>query len=304
MAFNVSTITDYVKGNETQLIGKAVIGANTLQYINLQTGVKGKAYLNLLTADPYLQSGTCGWNTSGSTSVTRREIDTNPVKVNETFCDKDLINTFMQHEVKVAAGQKTLPFEEEFIGQQIKGINKKLEEMIWRGNTVSGTGHLGLVDGFIKVISGSTGVLDATVSGSTLLGNTLDAVDAIVAKLPDEIMDREDLVVFVGTDVYRKAIKGWQDQNLYHYVPAELNGKMETIIPGTTIKLVGTHGLAGQSKAYASYGENFYYGTDMMSDQEKFMFWYSEDNSEFRFKVEFNAGVQVAFPDLVVKYIG
>lgn len=40
----------------------------------------------------------------------------------------------------------------------------------------------------------------------------------------------------------------------------------------------------------------------MEGDQEKFLFWYSEDNSEFRMKVEFNIGVQVAIPAFVVEY--
>ena len=38
----------------------------------------------------------------------------------------------------------------------------------------------------------------------------------------------------------------------------------------------------------------------MMNDEEKFELWYSQDFREFRLAIEFNAGVQVAFPDEVV----
>lgn len=303
--FNVSTITDYVKANEKSLIGKSVIAGNTTKYLNLQVGVKGSAYLNLLTADPTLQAGACGWNAAGTTSVTRRKIETGQIKVNTPFCDKDLISTFMQYGVRVAAGQKTLPFEEEFVSQNIKGIQKKLDETIWRGNVTGATNtHLDRFDGFIKVLGAEASVVDATVPGKTLSANTKDAIDAIVAAIPNEIIDREDLVVFVGIEIYRKAVKAWQDANLYHFAPADLTGVLETVIPGTTIKLIGVHGLTGQNKAYASYADNMYLGVDMEGDAEKFMFWYSEDNSEYRLKVEFNAGVQVAWVDMVVKYIG
>lgn len=305
MAFSVSTVADYVLANEKQLLGKAVIGGKTASLLTMQTGVKGSAYLNLLDASAPLQAGGCGWNANGTTTVTRRKIETGGVKVNATFCDKDLVNTFMQYGVRVAAGQKTIPFEQDFIEQNIKSINKQMEELIWQGDdSLTGATHLKLTDGFIKIIGAESGVVDATVSGKTLSGNTKDAIDAIVASLPNEIMDRQDLIVFVGIEIYRKAIKAWQDANLYHYNPADLNGEFETVIPGTNVKLVGVHGLTSKNKAYASYAENMYIGMDMEGDNEKFLFWYSEDNSEYRLKVEFNVGVQVAFPEFVVKYIG
>lgn len=305
MAFSVNDVKGYVDANGQQLIGKAVIGSKTARLLNLQTGVKGSAYLNLLTADAVVQDGSaCGWTSSGTTSVSKRQLTTALMKVNAEFCDKDLINTAMQYDVKVAVGSKTLPFEEDFINQNIKSINSQVENLAWQGDSVSGTSYLKLTDGLIKIISGATGVIDATLSGKTLLANTKDAIDAIVAKIPDAILDREDIIIFVGVDVYRKYVKALQDANLFHYVPANLDASFSTIVPGTNIRVEGVAGLTGQNKAYASYAENLYLGTDMEGDYEKFQFWYSEDNRMFRLAVEFNLGFQIAFPDLIVKYIG
>ena len=302
MALDVSTITGYVDANEKELIGKTLIGGKTAGLLNLQTGVKGSSYLNLLNADPTLQAGGCGWNADGTTSVTRRKLETGQIKVNVPFCDKDLIGTFMQHEVKIAVGAKKLPFEQEFIEQNLKAIQKKLEEAIWRGDTVDGVGHLKRFDGFIKIIDGASGVISA---GTTLdiVAKAKEAVEAVIAKMPNEIMDRTDKVIFAGYDVYRAYIAQLQAANLFHYT-ADLVGSMEVVIPGTDIKLIGVHGLTGQKRIYASYLENMYFGTDLEGDAEKFNFWYSEDNSEFRLKVEFNAGVQVAFPDFITSYKG
>ena len=59
--------------------------------------------------------------------------------------------------------------------------------------------------------------------------------------------------------------------------------------------------MDGQAtKAVASYKDNFVYGVDLAGDEEKFELWYSQDNREFRLAIEFNAGVQVAYPDAVV----
>lgn len=301
MALDVSTITGYVDANEKELIGKTLIGGKTAGLLNLQTGVKGSSYLNLLNADPTLQAGGCGWNEDGDSTLTRREIKTGLIKVNLSFCDKDLIGTSMQHGVKIAVGAKTLPFEEEFIGQNLRAIQKKLEEAIWQGDADSGVGHLKRFDGFLKVLDGA----DVVDAGTTLdvVAEPTQAIKAVIASIPNEIMDRNDKVIFAGYDVYRAYIAELQEANLFHYT-ANLEGSMELVIPGTDIKLIGVHGLTGQKKIVASYLENMYFGTDLEGDSEKFKFWYSEDNAEFRLKVEFNAGVQVAFPDFVSVYTG
>lgn len=305
MAFSVSTINDYVKANENLLIGKAVVGGKTASLLNLQTGVKDSAYLNLLTADPTLQAGACGWNAAGTTTVTRRKIQTGQIKVNTPFCDKDLYKTFMSYGTRVAVGQKTLPFEEEFVMQNIKEVNRKLEETIWLGDITGNTStHLDRFDGFKTIIDNAAGVVDAThTSAKVILTYPKECIDAVVAGIPNAIIDRSDLVVFVGYDVFRAYVAALQAANLYHYT-ANLDGQMSMMIPGTTIRLEGVHGLTGVKRIYASALENMYFGTDMENDQEQFKFWYSEDNSEFRLKIEFNGGVQVAFPDLVTKYLG
>ena len=302
MSLDVSGITGYVDANEKELIGKALIGGKTAGLLNLQTGVKGSSYLNLLDANPTLQAGGCGWNMEGENTVTRREIKTGLIKVNVAFCDKDLIGTSLQHEVKVAVGAKTLPFEEEFVNQNLASIQKQLEAAIWQGDTDSLVDNLKHFDGFIKLLGASSGVVDA---GTTLdvVVKAKEAIEAVVMALPNEIMDRSDKVIFVGYDVFRAYVAQLQAANLFHYT-ADLAGSMELVIPGTDIKLIGVHGLTGQKKIYGSYLENMYLGTDLEGDSEKFAFWYSEDNSEFRLKVEFNAGVQVAFPDYVAVYTG
>ena len=216
------------------------------------------------------------------------------------FCDKDLIGTALQHEVKIAVGAKTLPFEQEFIDQNIKAIQTKLEKALWQGDTESVDAGLKHFDGLVKIIEEASGVIDGG-NGDALATPTV-AIKAVLAKLPNEIMDMADKVIFVGYDVFRAYVTELQEANLYHYT-ADLNGaNLEMVIPGSDVKLIAVNGLTGLNKIYGTYMSNLYLGTDLENDAEKFMFWYSEDNSEFRLKVEFNAGTQVAYPDFIVKY--
>lgn len=304
MAFTVTGINGYVQANEDKLIGKAIVGAKTASMLNLQTGVKGTANLNLLTATTGLQDGSsCGFNASGGVTVSKRQIVTKLLKVNQTFCDKDLIGTSLQWGVKIAAGMATIPFEEMFIGKIVENVNKEVETAIWQADTaVTGQSYgLSLFDGLLKILSGGT--VDGSIAGSSLSGTNaavVNVINNIVLKIPDAILDRQDLVIFVGYDVYRKYIAGLQAANLFHYT-ADINlSNLSVVIPGTNVRLEGVYGLNGTNKAVCTYLENLYLGTDLENSQEVFKFWFDENDDLFKLKILFNLGTQVAFPDLVV----
>lgn len=302
MAFDVATIKGYVDQNSNELIGKAVLGSKTASLIGIQTGVKGSSKLNLLNATPALQAGGCGWSASGATSVSQREIVTGLIKINQPFCEKDLIGTFMESELKIASGSQTIPFEQQFIDQTLKGVQLANEYTLWQGDTTGST--YVRFDGLIKILGEEDTVVDATLTptGDTLAAEPVKAINSILAKIPAEILDRDDLIVFVGYEIFRKYVAAMQAVNGFNYFPT-LDGKtMSLMIPGYNVKLEGVAGLNGTNNAYATYAANFRLGTDMEGDAEKFAFWYSQDNQEYRLAINYNMGVQVAFPDMVVKY--
>ena len=131
---NVDAIVGYVDQQRVPLIGKSVLGAKAPQYFTLMTGVKGTTALNIMNADPALQCGNaCGFTPENDTTFTQREMEAIPFKVDMTFCDKNLLDTWANYEVKVAAGIKTLPFEEEWTGQIVAKVQDQLEKFIWVG---------------------------------------------------------------------------------------------------------------------------------------------------------------------------
>lgn len=303
MAFNVSGVVGYVNANEKSLIAKSVLKAKTAGLVEYLPGVKGSKNLNLLDASATLQAGGCGWNAAGSTTLSKRTLVTGQFKVNEALCDKDLVGTFAEWGVKVGVGKTSLPFEEYIVNQKLASINKQVENLVWNGNLTGATStYLDYADGFRQVIKDSTGVIDATASGVTLANMPVKAIENIIAAIPNEIIDADDVVIFAGMEIVRAYISAVNASNQYHTF-LELTPDMTVVIPGTMIKLIGVAGLNGKNEAYASTLSNFYVGGDMEGDESQFKFWYSEDNSEFRLKVEFNLGTQIAFPEFVVKSI-
>lgn len=297
MAINTSSLTAYVSDNKEKLISKAVIGAKSASKFNLVTGVKGAQKLNLLDTTVSLQDGSaCGWTEAGTSKLSQRTIEAKPIKVNQSFCDKQLLATSLNYEVKVAAGQKTLPFEEEFVNGVIDGVAAEVEKTIWQGDTSKST--LNRFDGLIKILSG------ATVAGTYSIQSG-DTVSTIVSKtyalIPSAAYQAGNVVMYMGSDMYRTWIQELIANGHLVISNAVENVAMpdSLLIPGTNVRVEGVAGLDGTKKVYASYADNFIYGTDMQGDEEKAELWYSQDNREFRLALEFVSGVQVAFPELV-----
>lgn len=286
MALNVNSIKGYVDEQRLPLIGKTVLGAKTASLFNLQTGVKSTAALNLLnTTVVFGDGGSCGWDEAGETTLSQRELEVAKIKVNMSFCDRELLDTWAGYEVKVAAGRENLPFEEYFVNDVIKKINNKLETQMWQG-----TKGVGSMDGILTILASETPIA-ATGTGVTA------AVEDVYTKIPIDVLD--EAVIYMGADQFKLYVLDLAKKNLYHYNP-EVDGNMVITMPATSTKVYGVVGLNGTNKIVAGAKDNFFYGTDMMEDKETFDLWYSQDNQEFRLAVKFNAGVQVAFPDQVV----
>ena len=241
MAFNVETLPSYVDEQRLPLIRKAVIGAKSAKLMNLQTGVKGVAALNLLSTDATFGDGAnCGWTEAGTSTFTQRNITTGAIKVNMNFCDKKLLKTWAQYDVRVAAGQKTLPFEEELIGGVVEDVNAKLEKAIWQGNTGSDNANLSKFDGLIKIIEAAS--IANTIQYAE--GATVKSiVEDVYAAVPSEAFQKGEIRIYMGEDMYRKYVMELVAANLYHYNPADAAEGEFIVIPGGKAKVYGVGGL-------------------------------------------------------------
>lgn len=292
----VTSLPAYVEEKKIGLIRNAVIGAKSASLFNLQTGIKGATAINLLNTNVVFGDGSdCGWDDAGTSTLSQRILTPGYPKVNMSFCDKVLLKTYANYLVKIAAGQKTMPFEEDFIAGVIENVKAKLETMIWTGSVSGGDAF----DGIETVITGTSFVPVTYQSGASVT----TIVNATYAAIPSAAFNKGQVVMFMGSDMYRTYIQELiANGNLV--ITTGLNDVAmpdSILIPGTNVRVYGVAGLDGTGDVYASYQDNFIYGTDLQGDDEKFDFWYSQDNREFRLAIEMAVGVQVAFPDMLVK---
>ena len=292
MAVNLSSLSVYVDENKLDLIRKTVLGPKTIGYLNLQTGVKGKTKINLLeTTVNFGDGAACGFTDNATSKLSQREIDPASVKINATFCDKSMQRYFMNHQVNVAAGRSTLPFEEHFVNSLVESTGAELEKAIWNGVNIGGTEYKGFLDF----------ATDYTAINPAAQETTYEMIRKGYDAIPSASL--ADTVIFIGIDKYRELAGELTAKNLYHYDP-KVDEAFEMVLPGTTTKVVGVPGLDGTGKGLALNVKHAFYGTDMEGDEEVFDLWYSKDNQEWRAAINFVFGVQVAFPaeNVLIKF--
>lgn len=307
MSFVVSSLNNYTNEQSTDLLVKALFGsktASTLQSAGqVQVGVKSSASLNLLASTVYFQADGCGYNPSGATTFTQRNITVGAVKVEETLCPKTLEAKWMQ--TQIMAGSPTMiPFEEQIGSEKSAVIADTLEVAMWQGDTASGNPNINRFDGFNKIIAAASPTLGngaPTTFTSVTNANIDDIIDQMYAQLPSRVATKSDLVCFLGVDAFKLMLVNLKNANLFHYV-ADAPQSMELVYPGTNVKLIAVGGLTGTNKLFMGSLSNFFVGTDLANEEESYKLWYSEDNDEVRFRTTFKYGVQVAFPAEIVYF--
>lgn len=295
--YTVSALTNYVEVNKDTLIKDVVLGykvGDSISKMAKQLGVKETEKLNYLNIDPVLQSGKgCGFNASGNTEFSERDVTAKILKVNDQWCPDQLIGKYAEYLVKLGSNKnaESMPFEAEILDGIERKINQKLEKLVWQGDTgLSITGLVGLAEG-----SDSASTITVSLSSASTM---YDNIKAVIMKVPEELLDKA--VIFVSPANYRQFVQEMVEKNYYHYESGKIEND-DLIFPGTNIAVHKTIGLSGDNAhIYCSAYENLVYACDMLDDKEEFRLWFSDDDDVFKLKVKFNAGVTTYFPDAVV----
>jgi hypothetical protein len=315
MGFDVSALANYTKENEALLVTSSVLGAKTAALIksagNVMVGVKSSEKINIMETDAIFQAGgTCGFNASGSTTFTQRTVTPGKIKVNEALCPKDLEAKYLQKALPTGSMYDSIPFEQEYSEKKAKTIAAQLETALWTGDTTSVNVNLNRFDGLVKLIGAASGVVAANastfISGAPLssitAANVISIFDGVYQAIPAQVVAADDMTIFCGQDLFRTYTVALKNSGSFNY-QIDVKADSEFVLPGTTIKVIAVAGLNGTNKVYAMRLSNMFLGTDLLNEEEKFEIFYAKEADQVRFVSEFKMGVNIAFPDEVVKFI-
>lgn len=314
MAFSVGTLAAYTKENEALLVASSVLGSKTASLIkdkgNVMVGVKSAETINIMDTDAIFQDGTsCGFNASGTTSFTQRTVTVGKIKVNEALCLKDLESKYLQKALPAGSGYDSMVYSEEYSNRKAAKIADQLEKTLWQGSTASVDVNLNKFQGITtlitaagaSVVNANSVALHGVVETAITDANVISIFDDIYKAIPAQVVDKDDIAIFCGMDVFRTYTVKLKNSNLYHYqYDAKANG--EFYLPGTNVKVIAVQGLNGSGKIVAARISNFFIGTDLLNEEERFEIFYAKEADQVRFVSEFKMGVNFAFPDEIVKF--
>jgi hypothetical protein len=322
MAFLVTGLTAYTEQNEQQLVTASLFEARTQQLIlsegNVMTGVKSSQTVNRMDTDVFFQDdSSCGFLSSGTTEFSQRSLTVGKVRVQETLCPKDLESVYLQKSLPAGSNYDSIAFAAEYTGRKAGKIAEALETAIW---TATGSGYGGtngllnkfkgirqhIADAGTSVNANVTGFYGtgAPITGIDTMEKAQKAVLAVINALPAAVKGKADVRIFCGWDVYTLLIQKYVDLNLFHYNPGSTNNAADSefLVPGTSYKVVPVHGLNGTNDIYAMRMSNVFLGTDIEGEESRFEMWYSQDDRNVKYSTSLKIGVQLAFPDEVVRF--
>lgn len=297
-AINLSGLSTYVDQRTDELLTKSVLGATTLDVIDVMLDVKYQAPLNYLDSTVvFADASTCGWNPDGADAFTQRMITVAPIKVNKEWCARDMRKYWMNYQLLIDANRETLPFEEKIVDENLKAINAKLEKAIWQESTLF-TGLLGIIStdasAGIKTYDASAGV------------DYDEVIDQAYAEITDEMYARGEVTMFVSPTVYRNYIASVNAVCCANREVIDAASEFITYPGDSRVTIRPTEGLAGaeiSSKdvyVVVTWAKNLVFGTDVENSENDFKVWYDDKDEMTRFKVLFNAGTQIKFPAEVI----
>lgn len=293
--FLVNTLPAYVQTNRDIIVKNfALVGTDTRRRIGIQTGVKLNAYLNYLDLNPVLQDGSsCGFNPLDEINLTQKTIATAVIKVDGEICPETLLGKYAEYLVRIAATENELPFEQYIVDTIVGELNKKIETLIWQGDTSSNSTDLKWIDGILEQLSGDAAAVTATIaSGATAYQGLM----AVYLAMPEATLDRGGMI-FVSPAIYRAFIADMVAKNYFHYSGPVDSYPAEFVLPGSDVRIVRTPGLSGSLSVVGTFADNLVYGTDMENDNELVDLWWSQDARVFRYQVKWNSGIAYHFSD-------
>ena len=280
-------------------IAAALLSAKTLdnQYITIMPNVKFKSVIQKIDVNSIVNDASCDFTTSGTVALTERVLEPKELQVNLSLCKQEFVDSWQALQLGYSAFDEIPKDFNDFLISYVGGkVAQATEESIWRGTNATNGQFGGIYNALSSsVVAGGTNApVTSSVSGSVTSANVLTALDALVNAIPQEVYGKEDLMIYVPTNVvkaYQQALaggsagaNGFNNQLNVGEKPLNFNG----------IEMAFCPGLAS-SAMVAAQKSNLFFGTGLLSDynEVRVLDMANLDGSQnYRIIMRYTAGTQ------------
>lgn len=304
-----TNISKYIDSLYDGFIPNVYGRVRTLDHIAVVPDVKYQKIIPTVseTEGTFVAADTCSdFSNGATTSVTGVTLTAVYLKKEESFCLNEMEQYYFGQYMKRGSDQEELPFEEAFMQNKMNVIAKRLDTMYWLGDSsVSLTGEIAVAvaASAVSLTQSTIGTPSVAFGISTAVNNgIINTIDLMIDNLNASVLDEEDLVLFVGRDVFDRYTRSIRNLNFYHASPDEIKNGVSPIFGKNNVKLVATAGLNGQNKALLGKGSWIFWGTDMAPDEETIKGEYSMyyDKYLVRYKVKIATGIAFGSKAVVI----
>jgi hypothetical protein len=317
MALSLS-LTNYVEENKADLITKAILGGKTMGLVDVRYGIKSTEKIPVLESTaPFQSASSCGFTSSGTTSITQISLSTNPIAVAEQICLRDLEAYYTQKYLPQGANYDTTTIAADIVNRKVANIAASVENALWAGKTTyTNSTVLKQFNGFLATIDTAGTAIAATQQASISASTVMGIFEDIYSKVPAAALYNEPVVAFCGMDTFRTLLnKITSTYGFYgNYTTDAAANRWELVYPGTNMKVIAVPGLseatvetgtvpsAVKNRIIATYASNLVVGTDLGTDMTQMDMWFSQDDQVMKFFTRFRLGCTIKFGDHIVQY--
>jgi hypothetical protein len=307
MATTTSITTTYAGEFAGKYISAALLSADTIEGggITVKPNVKYKEVMKKLATDAIVKDATCDFSDTSTVTLTERILQPEEFQVNLELCKKDFRSDWEAVQMGYSAYDQLPPaFADFMIGHVAAKVAEKMETNIWAGTNATA----GEFDGFETLWEADADVIDVT--GTTVTAaNVIDELGKVVDAIPTEIYGKEDLYIYVSSNVARAYVRALGGFGANGLGGNGLNSQGTTWYNGGDlafdgVKIFVASGLANNTMA-AAQKSNLFFGTGLLSDAQevKLLDMGDLDGSQnVRVIMRFTAGIQYGLGSEIVLY--
>jgi hypothetical protein len=306
MANPTITSSSYSGEFAGKYLGSALLSAQTLDSgaITILPNIKYKAAMKVGTFSNLVRSADCDFDaTTSGLVLTEKVLTPSELQVNLQICKKELHADWEAAQMGFSAFDELPPlFSDYVIARVAAEVANATETSIW-----SGAAGEGSFDGFKTLLAADATVVDvakATVTSA----NVIAQLGAIVDAAPSAILGKEDLTLYVSTNIaraYIRALGGFAAT----IGGAGVDNKGTTWYNGGELSFEGINifvakGL-GDNEAVLAQKSNLFFGTGLLDDRNEVRVIDMSDtdgSQNVRVVMRYTAGVQIGIGSDIVLY--
>jgi hypothetical protein len=248
----------------SDLLIKSILGLALPKYASIRANLKGTTEkIGWVETDVILQDLSCGFSPTGDTTQNLITVSLCNKKMNTQLCPTDLYDTYLSQYLSNSNFQESIPFEEVILTDISNRIANQVEKQLWNNKTTSGgTYGSACFDGVLATITSGNGATQIAYTAATA-NNGLDVFTTIYQNIPDNVLHRDDLVIFCSYANYRGLVSSMRNSsfvNLFSFDSADaaVGADWSVILPGSNVRVVPTVGLDG-ANAYVAGAASYHF---------------------------------------------